>query len=265
MDETKKDRAIFIFSDARGTSVLMPESGESPIAIDGASDRFDGLERGRVCAQEVEGDIWALAPDGWTPPPGTKFADRRGLFASHGEEIFLRAGAAFQMMFSARRSVFCGVCGGKMADHERERARWCPSCGNLVFPSMFPAVIVGVERGGELLLGHNAAFAAKRYSVLAGFVEPGESAEAAIHREIWEEARVRVRNIRYFGSQPWPFPNSLMLGFFAEWESGDPTPGDGELTDVRWFAHDELPELPPKVSIARRLIDDWIGRSRGKR
>jgi NAD+ diphosphatase len=111
-----------------------------------------------------------------------------------------------------------------------------------------------------LLMGHNAKFPAGRYSVLAGFVELGESLEDAVGREIYEESRVRVRNVRYFGSQPWPFPSSMMFGFQADWESGEPTPGDGELTDVRWFARDRLPNLPPGVSIARRLIEDWLRR-----
>jgi NAD+ diphosphatase len=109
-------------------------------------------------------------------------------------------------------------------------------------------------------MGHNANFPSNRYSVLAGFAEPGETLEDAIEREIYEEARVSVKNIRYFGSQPWPFPNSMMFAFRADWESGEPSPGDGELTDVRWFSRDELPDLPPSHSIARRMIEDWLKR-----
>jgi NAD+ diphosphatase len=113
-------------------------------------------------------------------------------------------------------------------------------------------------------MGHGVNFPPGRYSVLAGFVEPGETLEQAVEREIFEESRVLVKNVRYFGSQPWPFPNSMMIGFRADWASGAPTPGDDELTDVRWFRRGEVPDMPPSVSISRRLIDDWLLRKSGE-
>jgi NAD+ diphosphatase len=154
-------------------------------------------------------------------------------------------------------NTFCGKCGALMRDHVRDLARECPECGRLIFPSSSPAVIVAVEKDGMLLLGHNSSFPVNRYSVLAGFVEPGETIEQTVEREVYEESRIRVKNIRYFGSQPWPFPASLMLGFRADWKSGEPEPDGEEMTGVRWFTPDDLPDLPPGISISRRLIEDW--------
>jgi NAD+ diphosphatase len=162
------------------------------------------------------------------------------------------------MMNLSVKNKFCGACGNLMADHKTDRARVCPSCGNTVYPALSDAIIVAVEKNGYLLMGHNVNFPVGRYSVLAGFVDPGETLEEAVTREILEESGVAVKNIRYFGSQSWPFPNSMMFGFNAEWESGEPTADGGELSDVRWFAPDELPDLPPSISISRQLIDDWL-------
>jgi NAD+ diphosphatase len=149
-----------------------------------------------------------------------------------------------------------------MRDHASDLARECPECGRLAFSSLSPAVIVAVEREGRLLMGHNANFPPGQYSVLAGFAEPGETMEQAAVREIYEESRIRIKNIRYFASQPWPFPASMMFAFKADWESGEPQADGEELTDVRWFAADALPPvLPPAFSISRRLIDDWLERS----
>ena len=147
-----------------------------------------------------------------------------------------------------------------MRDHDHDRARFCPSCGNVVYPALSSAVIVAVEKEGRILLGHNVNFPAGRYSVLAGFVDPGETLEEAIRREIFEECGISVKNIRYFGSQPWPFPNSMMFGFNADWESGEPKADGDELSEVRWFSPGELPDIPPSISISRRLIDDWLAR-----
>ncbi|MDR1508853.1 MAG: NAD(+) diphosphatase [Synergistaceae bacterium] len=191
------------------------------------------------------------------------FVSRRS-FSDKGDDLFRRAGVAFQMMRLRLKNKYCGVCGGVMADHEQDRARVCPSCGNVVYAAPAPAVIVAVEKDGEILLGHNVNFPKGRYSVIAGFVDPGETLEETVAREVFEESRVRIKNIRYFGSQPWPFPNSMMFGFTADWESGDPTPDGGELSDVRWFKPSALPDLPPSVSISRKLIDGWLERSRNK-
>jgi len=142
-----------------------------------------------------------------------------------------------------------------------DRSMKCPVDGNTSYPRLSPAVIVLVEHpDGRALLASNVAWRGRMHSTLAGFVEPGESAEDCIHREVMEEVGVKVEGIRYFDSQPWPFPNSLMLGFFATYVSGEITPAPGEIADAQWFAKDELPKIPPRGSIARALIDDWLSR-----
>ena len=139
----------------------------------------------------------------------------------------------------------------------------CPVDGNTAYPRLSPAVIVLIERDdGRALLGRSGRWDTPMYSTLAGFVEPGESLEETVHREIREEVGVEVTDIRYFSSQPWPFPNSLMLGFTAQWASGEIKVDGVEIADAQWFTHDELPMIPPKLSIARRLIDDWVDRQR---
>lgn len=150
-----------------------------------------------------------------------------------------------------------------MKEHEKDRAMVCPSCGHVVYPSLSPAVIMSVEKDGKLLMGHGASFPPGRYSVLAGFVEPGETLEEAVCREVYEESRIRVKNVRYFASQPWPFPNSFMLAFQTDWESGEPVADNEEMLSVRWFTPDDLPDIPPGVSVSRKLIDDWLERQTG--
>lgn len=207
------------------------------------------------------GDLWGELAPGVALTEGYVAIRRRDLPAVIGYCGFVRAGLAFQLMNWKRSNHFCGRCGAAMRECERERAMACPACGHMSFPNLSPAVIVAVEKEGRLLMGNNAKFPRGRYSVLAGFVEPGESLEDAVSREIYEESGIRVKNIQYFGSQPWPFPNSLMLGFRAEWESGEPTPDGAELTDVRWFSPEALPDIPSSVSISRQLIDDWLART----
>ena len=138
------------------------------------------------------------------------------------------------------------------------RAKECCRCGHLVFPRISPAVIVLIERGDEVLLARAARFADGFYSVLAGFVEPGESLEEAVSREVEEESGITVKDIRYFGSQPWPFPDSLMIGFTARYAAGELRIDGKEILEGQWFSVDDLPRIPGKISIARRLIDWFI-------
>jgi NAD+ diphosphatase len=179
-----------------------------------------------------------------------------------GDEAFVRAGTAYQYMNWLRRSRFCSGCGAPLAPKTEERALQCVECGRVSYAPLHPAIIVAVEKEGKLLLAHNTRMPERRYSVLAGFVEPGESLEQTIAREIMEEAGIEVRDIRYFGSQCWPFPCSLMLGFTARWSGGELRPDGAELDDAGWFAPDEFPDVPPGMSISRRLIDDFAARMR---
>jgi len=167
-------------------------------------------------------------------------------------------------------SRFCGACGNALVDakdHEEVReplddhahgARFCPHCKRIFFPRMSPAVIVLVQKGNAILLEHNVRFPGARHSLIAGFVEIGETIEEAAIREIREEAGIEVKNLRYIKSQPWPFPDSLMLGFIAEWASGDPRPDGVEIDHLDWYTLDSLPELPLKGSIARSILDTFI-------
>jgi NAD+ diphosphatase len=166
-----------------------------------------------------------------------------------------------------RRHRFCANCGSPTGVAEGGHLRVCPRCGAQHHPRTDPVVIMLVHDGDRALLGRQARWPAGRYSTLAGFVEPGESLDEAVAREVEEESGVQVADIRYRSAQPWPFPSSLMVGFHARWAGGEPAVGDGELEDVRWFERDELRaiargqtdlHLPPPVAIARRLIDEWL-------
>ena len=181
----------------------------------------------------------------------------RELFGRMDEDLVWVAGRAGQLVHWHRNHRFCGRCGAPASDHPEERAKICPACGLLNHPRVSPAIIVAVVRGRRLLLAHSHRFPSKFYSVLAGFVEPGENLEECVRREVFEEVGVRVKNIRYFGSQPWPFPDSLMVAFTAEHAAGEIRVNPAEITDAGWFAPDHLPEIPPPISIARRLID-WF-------
>jgi NAD+ diphosphatase len=162
-----------------------------------------------------------------------------------------------------RRHRFCANCGAPSEAREAGHVRVCPVCGTQHHPRTDPVVIMLVTDGDRALLGRQAQWPTGRYSALAGFVEPGESLEEAVAREVREEAGVRVADVRYRSSQPWPFPSSLMLGFSARWAGGEPAVRDGELEDVGWFARQAIVEgdvlLPPPTAIARRLIDEWLG------
>lgn len=156
---------------------------------------------------------------------------------------------------------YCGVCRKKLTPSATDLALICPACGEHYYPQLAPAVIVAVTRNGgkELLLAHNRNFRNNMYSLIAGFVEAGETVEAAAAREIMEECGITVKNIRYFTSQVWPFPNSLMLAFTAEYDSGIAEADGTELSDLGWFTADNHPELPSPGSVARKVIDHIFG------
>jgi NAD+ diphosphatase len=165
----------------------------------------------------------------------------------------------YHIMQWRRESVYCGSCGARNQDAPLELARLCPSCGRLEFPRISPAIIVLILRDdGTALLAHNKKFAGKIYSLIAGFTEAGESLEAAVIREVREEVGLEVRDTAYVASQPWPFPNSLMIGFKTHYAGGLITPDGEEIEDARWFSRDELPDLPGFGSVSRYLINLWV-------
>jgi NAD+ diphosphatase len=201
-------------------------------------------------------------PEGLDPPRGWRLEGLRAAYHVIPLEEFRAAGTARQKVEWYRTHGFCSRCGTPTRPHGAHEAMACPACERLQFPVVAPAVIVLVQRGPEALLGRSERFTPGVYSTIAGFVEPGETLEECVHREVEEETGVRVENLRYFGSQPHPFPNSLMVGFVADWRDGEIRVDPTELEDARWFTADDLPELPHPMSIARALIDDFVRRTR---
>lgn len=187
----------------------------------------------------------------------------RTVYAELGEELFWLAGRAAQLLAWNETHRFCGRCGVPTVRLINERATRCPQCGLLNFPRLSPAIIVAIERAGKILLARNAAFKNGFFSVLAGFVEPGEDLESAVRREVMEEVGIEIDDIRYMGSQPWPFPNSLMIGFTARWAAGEIRIDEQEIAEAAWFAPDGMPEIPASISISRRLIDGFLARATG--
>jgi NAD+ diphosphatase len=170
----------------------------------------------------------------------------------------LKAAAYAHWAYGARRCSFCGAHLVPGHGRDDEGARVCPSCGRAYFPRISPAVIVLVSRGDEMLLAHNAKFPAGRHGLIAGFVEPGETLEETVRREVMEEAGIEIGEPRYLRSQPWPFPDSLMLAFEAEYRSGEARPDGAEIDSLGWFSPDALPDIPPRGSVARSLIERFI-------
>ncbi|HXK89394.1 MAG TPA: NAD(+) diphosphatase [Thermosynergistes sp.] len=201
--------------------------------------------------------FWAEVPSDLSIPSKMVPMGLREVGALLGEETFAEAGRAFQIMNWYRRAFFCVSCGAPLRDSSDDHARECTSCGSIFYPPISPAVIVAVERDGKILLARNVRFPPGRYSVIAGFVEPGESLEETVRREVREEVSLEIRDLQYFGSQSWPFPHSLMVGFTAHWASGEIQVDGKEIEDAGWFAPDEMPDLPQGVSISRKLIEHF--------
>jgi NAD+ diphosphatase len=198
-------------------------------------------------------------------PEGLGGADLVGLRQLWGQveaQIWAVAGRAVQIVAWDREHRFCGRCGTATQPLDDQRARHCPRCGLDAYPRIAPAVIVLVERDdGRVLLARNASFSEPFFSCVAGFVEPGETLEDTVRREVREEVGIEVGDLAYFASQPWPFPHSLMIGFTARLASGELRPDGREITEAAWFSPSELPRLPGEMSIARALIEAWRGRA----
>jgi NAD+ diphosphatase len=190
-------------------------------------------------------------------PAGWEFEEVRSLFGTISERFFAVAARALEISEWDRTHRFCGSCGSPTALKPGERAMHCTACGHLSYPRISPAVIVAVIRGERILLARARRFPPGLHSVLAGFVEPGETLEECVAREVREETGIEVRNLRYFASQPWPFPHSLMVAFTAEHASGEITVDPAEIVEASWYSADSLPRLPDPITVARKLID-WF-------
>jgi NAD+ diphosphatase len=234
----------------READAALPDAATlSRLSIEAARFSPVGMWNGSYCRA-------AWLPRDALAPEGHVFKSMRALFGRFDEPTLAVAGRAFQIAEWSRTHRFCGACGKPMSRAPGERAMKC-ECGHLAYPRISPAMMVLVKRGPAILLARNVAVpAGGRMSALAGFLEPGESIEEAIHREVREEVGLEVKDLRYFASQSWPYPHSLMIAFTAEYAGGEIVCDPNEIAEARWFAPgDRLPELSPGQSISRALID----------
>lgn len=262
-DQTAADEHWFVFKERQ---LLVASTGETPgIPTQGQLGKLLpcveeqtvlGNVEGRVCRA---GDMveTRLLPDGFA------FCDLRRVFPMLPEDIAHAAGYGYHLIRWKRSNRFCGRCGSSLEDSAHERSRYCPSCSEISYPRVFPAVIVAVSRHDRILLARAGRFPSTLFSVLAGYVEPGETLEACVRREVREEVGIELRNIRYFGSQSWPFSSALMVAFTAEHAKGAIRVDGREIVEADWFPPDALPPVPEPISIARRLIDDFVDRASG--
>ncbi len=250
----------------QGSKLLIEPNG-STAAIPFVSDfkKFGLPLSRRQFLGNLEGNpCYALElAEGLALPEGLTLEGLRQVYGRLDEDLFWLAARAIQIVDWDRTHQFCSRCGTPTVQRETERSKECPKCGQIHFPRLAPAVIVLVERGNQLLMARSRHFAPGLFSVLAGFVEPGETLEEAVAREVKEESGILVKDIRYFGSQPWPFPHSLMIGFTAKYAGGEIILEDSELEAAGWYTVDNLPPQPGKISIARKLIDSFVGRQKG--
>ena len=239
----------------RGNELLVDELGSSPRTITDAATGNDAIVVGRWEGRLV---VAAALTAGAPAPPGTRWTGLRSLFGLMADDLVSIAGRAGQLIDWDRSHQYCGVCATPTQRDPNERARRCPACKHASYPRISPAMMCLVTRGSQILLARNVNFPPGRYSALAGFLEAGESIEDAVHREVREEVGVEIDEPKYFASQSWPFPNSLMIAFTAEYVGGELKPDGHEIVEAGWFDSNNLPQLPPRISIARALIDNTV-------
>ena len=215
----------------------------------------------------MHGDVacWGIdVPHGQDPGYGAE-TDLYSLFARVTHTEWAVAGRAVQLIEWARTHRFCGACATPTAHVPGERCLRCPVCAEVAYPRISPAMMVLIKRGDSVLLARHANSPTQFFTALAGFLEAGESIEDAVHREVFEEVGLKVRDVSYFGSQPWPFPHSLMIAFTAEYVSGEIIVDENEIAEAHWYGpHDPFPKVPPTgFSIAGHLIAAHLPRATG--
>jgi NAD+ diphosphatase len=244
-----------------GDELLFAEGGPLTL-LDGTTSRPALLEIGEpLLLGTLDGRpvmFGTLAAD--APTPGLQRYGLRALLAQADAELCMLAGYAAQLLRWARTSRFCPSCAQPLNPLDGWGKK-CASCGHTLYPPVSPATIVLIHDDADNVLLTSKPGWGQRYSLVAGFVEPGETLEQCVAREVLEEVGVDVDDIRYVGSQPWPFPHQLMVGFMARYRGGEIAIDTTELADARWFARDALPELPPPFSIARQIIEQWRAQS----
>lgn len=255
---TSSEGYWFIFSDNR---LLLEKKGDDfqvPFAVTPLPD-LDECSPSRCIGMYGNTPCMLLALEDHTGVTGRfEPVNLRESYSLIPGDFWIIAGRGSQILRWERDNRYCGRCGSPMTEPADEMIKQCPACSFSAYPRISPAVIMSVTRGREILLGRAPRFPAHMYSTLAGFVEPGETAEEAVRREVYEETGITIRNICYLGSQSWPFPHSLMLGFTAEYAEGEVDIDRMELEDARWFSAEDMPRLPSKISISRKLIDIFL-------
>lgn len=239
-----------------GDRILVDDTDKIPCApstIPGDAACYIGTLGGRACYCADLGS--PPAPDGY------RLVSLRKVYAFSDDDMRRALAYARQIHDLNLNFRFCGRCGSPTRLKRREHARICPDCGLLQYPRISPAVIMSVEKGDRILLARGVRFPDKKmFSVLAGFVSPGETLEECVCREVLEETGIHVKNVRYVASQPWPFPDSLMIGFTSQYESGDIRIEPEEIVEADWFHPDRLPKIPAEFSLAGRLIREFCSR-----
>lgn len=259
------DALWLVFQGGRILVAEDPAQGLFPQLRDASWLGMPELARQYLGRLEGRGVFAVSVPEAEQAPAGWRFDDLRRLLGQADDVLFALAGRAFQVLEWERNHRFCGRCGTPTEPHPQgERARVCPACRQSSYPRINPCVIVAVTRGDEILLARAQRFTRPMFSTLAGFVEAGESAEETLHREVMEEVGVKVGNLRYFGSQSWPFPNNLMLGFHADYAGGELSIQEEEIAEAGFYRYDDLPPIPPAGSIAHALIQDFVARCRAR-
>ncbi|ATB70007.1 NAD(+) diphosphatase [Sulfurospirillum diekertiae] len=256
---------LFVPTDGK-QSVIIGFCGDALLmAVDGSLPKREHFEllgkpHHSFHIGEVHDDLYSLLvwKEDITLPEHLVKTNLREFLDVHPPHLYAMLARAKQLAHWLYDNQYCGRCGDPIGYSPKFSALTCKTCGFTIFPRLSPACIVLITRGDEILLARSPYFTSGMYSLLAGFVEAGESVEDAVHREIYEEVGIRVKNLRYFGSQPWPFPHSLMIGFFAEYESGELRLQPEEIEDAKWFTKDHLPQLPKLATISGIMINAWL-------
>ncbi len=250
----------------QGEAVLLPQAPEAELSLPTVGELLPLLppelaQRGTLLCQDQETRLYGLdVEEGWTPPEGSGFAFQPVAVFRRlpREQDSFWLITAYHLVVWARRNRFCGACGQPLAPLASERALGCQGCGQVAYPTVSPAVSVAITQGDRLLMARNARGAFHHFSLIAGYVEPGESLEDTVHREVMEEVGLRVKNLRYVGSQPWGLSQSLMVGFHAELEGGDEiTLQESELAEARWFHRSEIAPNPNPLSLSFTMIESF--------
>lgn len=252
-DTPKQKHAVHWFI-VQGNQLLTDPNGKLPCADIAQFPLAETEYTAKIGELEGRSAYVLLWPAAEAEPAGYRWTPLRQLFLNSNAETFALAGRACQVQHFLQTHQYCGRCGSDTVHVEHELAVLCPQCDFVCYPRISPCIIVAIYRGTDILLARGNRHPEGVFSLLAGFVESGESLEEAVHREVFEEAGIEICDIHYAFSQPWPFPHSLMAGFTAQWKSGDLKLDPSELIEGGWFPLDDLPQIPPAGTIASRLI-----------